>query len=759
MTINLFNDKHKPENTDYEEVQNMKEKNKDRIKDLNRNGNKKPEKKKNKGKKTTDKYELRRQMLLRLMKDEMYVPMKEKELAVLLQVSSRDRDELHKILRQLEDEGRIVVSKRGKYSLPESGRLKGVFKSTQHGFGFVEVEGKDEEYFIHEDDVHGALHLDVVEIEPSRTGRGRRPEAVITQVLERATDIMVGTFEKTGMHYGFVVPDNIRFGRDIFIPGERTMGAMDGHKVVVKITEFGSKFKSPEGRIIEILGHANDPGVDILSIIKGYDLPIDFPEKVMKQAQKVPDTVDDECLKGRLDLRDELMVTIDSEEAKDLDDAVSLHKDGENYVLGVHIADVTEYVREGSALDKEALKRGTSVYLADRVIPMLPHRLSNGICSLNESVDRLTLSCIMTFDKGGHLIGHKIAESVIKTNKRMTYTAVNGIIEDGDEELIKEYEELVPMFRLMKELSDILRAGRKRRGSIDFDLPETKIILDEKGDVVDIKPYERNSATRLIEDFMLAANETVAEHFCRLETPFVYRIHEEPDPEKIRKLEMFIRNFGFGIKVRNDEVHPRELQGLLERIEGSPQEALISRLTLRSMQRAKYSIECAGHFGLACRYYCHFTSPIRRYPDLQIHRIIKESLHHKLKHERIEHYEDILGDVASHSSSRERLADEAERETDKLKKAQYMQKHIGEVFTGVISGVTNWGIYVELPNTVEGLVHISKIEGDYFYYNEDSYELTGERTHKRYVLGQTVNVRVNAVDMDLRAVDFVLDEG
>ena len=759
MTINLFNDKHKPENTDYEEVQNMKEKNKDRIKDLNRNGNKKPEKKKNKGKKTTDKYELRRQMLLRLMKDEMYVPMKEKELAVLLQVSSRDRDELHKILRQLEDEGRIVVSKRGKYSLPESGRLKGVFKSTQHGFGFVEVEGKDEEYFIHEDDVHGALHLDVVEIEPSRTGRGRRPEAVITQVLERATDIMVGTFEKTGMHYGFVVPDNIRFGRDIFIPGERTMGAMDGHKVVVKITEFGSKFKSPEGRIIEILGHANDPGVDILSIIKGYDLPIDFPEKVMKQAQKVPDTVDDECLKGILDLRDELMVTIDSEEAKDLDDAVSLHKDGENYVLGVHIADVTEYVREGSALDKEALKRGTSVYLADRVIPMLPHRLSNGICSLNESVDRLTLSCIMTFDKGGHLIGHKIAESVIKTNKRMTYTAVNGIIEDGDEELIKEYEELVPMFRLMKELSDILRAGRKRRGSIDFDLPETKIILDEKGDVVDIKPYERNSATRLIEDFMLAANETVAEHFCRLETPFVYRIHEEPDPEKIRKLEMFIRNFGFGIKVRNDEVHPRELQGLLERIEGSPQEALISRLTLRSMQRAKYSIECAGHFGLACRYYCHFTSPIRRYPDLQIHRIIKESLHHKLKHERIEHYEDILGDVASHSSSRERLADEAERETDKLKKAQYMQKHIGEVFTGVISGVTNWGIYVELPNTVEGLVHISKIEGDYFYYNEDSYELTGERTHKRYVLGQTVNVRVNAVDMDLRAVDFVLDEG
>ena len=715
-------------------------------------------KKKNKEKKKNGRYELRMQMLLRLMRDEMYVPMKEKELAVLLQVGSKDRDELHKILEQLASDGRVMVSKRGKYSLPGTGRLKGTFKSTQHGFGFVEVEGYDEEFFIHEDDVHGAMHLDSVEIEPSRTGRGKRPEAVITEVLERATDVLVGTFERTGMHYGFVVPDNVRFGRDIFIPGERTMGAMNGHKVVVKITDYGSKFKSPEGRITEILGHVNDPGVDILSIVKSYDLPVDFPEKVMKQAQKVPDTVEEDFIRGRLDLRDELMVTIDSEEAKDLDDAVSLHKDGDNYVLGVHIADVTEYVREGSALDKEALKRGTSVYLADRVIPMLPQRLSNGICSLNEGVDRLTLSCIMTFDAGGHLIGHEIAESVIKTNKRMTYTAVNGIIEGRDETLMKEYKELVPMFMLMKELSDILRTGRKKRGSIDFDIPETRIILDEKGDVVDIKPYERNIATRLIEDFMLAANETVAEHFCRMKIPFVYRIHEEPDPEKIRKLETFIRNFGFGIKVRNDEVHPRELQGLLERIEGTPQEALISRLTLRSMQRAKYSTACAGHFGLACRYYCHFTSPIRRYPDLQIHRIIKESLHHKLKHERIEHYEDILDDVAAHSGSRERLAEEAERETDKLKKAQYMQKHIGDVFTGVISGVTNWGIYVELPNTVEGLIHVSKLEGDYYYYNEDSYELVGERTNKRYVLGQTVNVRVNSVDMDLRAVDFVINE-
>jgi ribonuclease R len=535
------------------------------------------------------------------------------------------------------------------------------------------------------------------------------------------------------------------------------MGAVSGHKVLVEITDYGSRYKSPEGRITEILGHENDPGVDVLSIVKGYGLPVDFPEKVLKQAEKVPDEVSEEDITGRADFRDLKMVTIDSEEAKDLDDAVSLYKDGENYVLGVHIADVTHYVQENSALDKEALKRGTSVYLVDRVIPMLPHRLSNGICSLNESVNRLTLSCIMTFDPAGTLIDHDIVESVIKTDRRMTYTAVNGIIEDRDEELMKEYEDLVPMFLLMKELADILGERRRKRGSIDFDLPETKIELDDKGKPVKIGPYDRNAATRLIEEFMLSANETVAEHFCRRELPFIYRVHEDPDPEKIRKLEAFIRNFGYGIKVRNDEIQPAEIQKLLTRIGGTPQESLISSITLRSMQRAAYSTDCKGHFGLACRYYCHFTSPIRRYPDLQIHRIIKESLHGKLKTSRIEHYDKILAEVAKHSSSRERLADEAERETDKLKKAEYMADHIGDVYAGVISGVTGWGIYVELANTVEGLVHISKINDDYYYYNEDNYELVGERTGKRYVLGQPVKVRVSAVDMTLRAVDFVLE--
>ncbi|MCR5234993.1 MAG: ribonuclease R [Lachnospiraceae bacterium] len=715
--------------------------------------------KKEKNKKNSQKKDIvkkRKKTLMALMGDPQYIPMKEKELAVLLQVGKKEREELHSVLEELIKEGKAVVSKRGKYSSAKNRELKGVFRLTQHGFGFVEVEGYSDEFFVSEDDVHGAMHLDTVVIEPLKESRGKRPEAVVKEVLERATDIVVGTFDRAKTHYGFVVPDDPRFNRDIFIPAERSMGAQDGHKVVVKITDYGSRYKSPEGRITEILGHVNDPGVDILSIIRGYDLPVDFPEKVMKQAQKVPEEVDVSLYGKRRDLRDLLMVTIDSEEAKDLDDAVSLYTEDGNYVLGVHIADVSEYVRESSALDKEALKRGTSVYLADRVIPMLPHRLSNGICSLNEGVDRLALSCIMTIDDKGEVISHEITESIIKTNRRMTYTAVNGIIEMRDSKLLKEYEELVPMFLRMQELAELLRRKRKKRGSIDFDLPETKIVLDEKGEPVDIRPYERNSATRLIEEFMLIANETVAEHFCLKEVPFVYRIHEVPDPEKIRKLEMFIRNFGYGIKVKNDEVHPRELQQLLERIEGTPQEALISRLTLRSMQRAKYSTECAGHFGLACRYYCHFTSPIRRYPDLQIHRIIKESLHRRLKSEQRRHYEEILPDVAKHSSSRERLAEEAERETDKLKKAQFMQRHIGDVFTGVISGVTNWGIYVELPNTVEGLVHISKIEGDYYYYNEDRYELVGESTGKRYVLGQTIDVRVNSVDITLRAVDFVL---
>ena len=527
-------------------------------------------------------------------------------------------------------------------------------------------------------------------------------------------------------------------------------------KVVAEIIDYGNEHRSPEGKIVEILGYASEPGIDVLSILKAYDVPLDFPERVRSQAAKVPQTLIETDYNGREDLRDIDMVTIDGPDAKDLDDAVSLRRVDGGYELGVHIADVTHYVKENSALDREALLRGTSVYPVDRVIPMLPVELSNGICSLNEKTDRLTLSCIMTVSENGAITDHKICESVICTDHRMTYDDVNAIIDDKDEALREQYADVVPMLDDMKLVAQLLRDRRRGRGSIDFDLPETKIELDDMSRPVSVAPYERNTATRLIEDFMLAANETVAENFFWQESPFVYRVHGTPDPEKIKKLGTFIRNFGYGIRIKDDEVHPMELQKLLDGIEGTPEEALISRLTLRSMQRAKYSVSCDGHFGLACKYYCHFTSPIRRYPDLQIHRIIKESLHGRLKDERQEHYRKILPEVAQRSSERERVADEAEREAEKLKKAEYMRAHIGEIYEGVVSGVTGWGIYVELPNTVEGLVHISKISGDYYVYNENTYELVGQGTGKKYSLGQYIRVCVNSVDIALRTVDFIL---
>jgi ribonuclease R len=569
---------------------------------------------------------------------------------------------------------------------------------------------------------------------------------------------IVGIFDKSNKNYGFVIPDNTKLADDIFVPSERSKGAVSGHKVVCEITDYGKNNRKPEGKIVEILGHVNDPGVDIMSIVKGYELPVEFSEKIMHQVENVSNEVSEADMAGRRDLRGVQMVTIDGEDAKDLDDAVSLTMDGDLYKLGVHIADVTNYVQENSALDWEAKNRGTSVYLVDRVIPMLPHKLSNGICSLNAGENRLALSCLMTIDKKGEVVSHEIVESVIKVDRRMTYTSVKKILEDNDEDEINEYEELVPMFELMQELAHILREKRKKRGSIDFDFPETKIILDKDGHPIEIKPYDRNVATKIIEDFMLIANETVAQHFYWMELPFVYRTHDNPDSEKIDKLATFIRNFGYSIKSQQDEIHPKELQKLLTKIEDTPEEALISRLTLRSMKQAKYTTECTGHFGLACQYYCHFTSPIRRYPDLQIHRIIKEQLRGRLNEKRIDHYNEILPEVAKHSSEMERRADEAERETDKLKKVEFMEGHIGEIFEGVISSITSWGVYVELPNTIEGMIHVSMLPGDYFYYDEESYEMVGQATNIRYKLGQTLKVRVNATDKISRTIDFVIPQ-
>ena len=685
--------------------------------------------------------------------------MKEKELAIFMQVEPEEREELKSILQELLNEGSLQMTKRGKY-IKGDGQAKqqvGTFISNSRGFGFVEVEGQEEDLFIPEEYTGGAFHLDTVQVELLKEQRGKRKEAKVTGILMHGIEQVVGTYDK-GKSFGFVIPDNEKLNTDIFIPVERSKGAVTGHKVVAQITDYGDAKHKPEGKIIEILGHVNDPGVDILSIVKGFDLPTEFPERVLNQAERVAKEVSEADRDGRKDLRELMTVTIDGEDAKDLDDAISLSYEDGKYYLGVHIADVSNYVQENSALDQEALERGTSVYLVDRVIPMLPHVLSNGMCSLNMGEDRLALSCLMTVDQKGNVIDHEIVESVIHVDERMNYTDVNKILEEHDPALCKRYEAQVPMFHCMKELADILREKRKSRGSIDFDFPESKIELDKEGNPISIKPYERRIANKIIEDFMLLANETVAQHFYWMEIPFVYRTHETPDPEKIMKLGTFIRNFGYNIKVKtgDNEIHPKEIQKLLGKIEGTPEEALLSRLTLRSMKRASYQTECMGHFGLACPYYCHFTSPIRRYPDLQIHRIIKEQLRGRMDGKRILHYEEILPEVAKHSSQMERRADEAERETEKLKKAQYMVSRIGEKFEGVISGVTAWGIYVELPNTVEGMVHVSRMAGDYYYYDEQAYEMIGRDTGRTFRLGQKVDVIVDDVDLQMKSVDFVL---
>lgn len=702
----------------------------------------------------------RKKVIMDLVSAEFYVPMKEKELAVMLQVSKDDRGELNRILNELLAEGKLSLTKKGKFiKAKHSDReLIGTFISHPKGFGFVEIDGRDEDLYIPENFVNGAFHKDTVRVSllsgNSAGQNGRRQEAQVVEILARGMKQIVGIYDKSNKNYGFVIPDNTKICEDVFVSAERSKGAVSGHKVVCEITDYGKNNRKPEGKITEILGHVNDPGVDIMSIVKGYELPTEFSEKIMHQVERVANEVSEADMAGRRDLRAVQMVTIDGEDAKDLDDAVSLTRDGALYQLGVHIADVTNYVQENSALDWEARERGTSVYLVDRVIPMLPHKLSNGICSLNAGENRLALSCLMTIDQKGEVVSHEIVESVIRVDRRMSYTSVKKILDDKDEETCREYEELVPMFELMRELAGILREKRKKRGSIDFDFPESKIILDEQGHPVEIKPYERNVATKIIEDFMLIANETVAEHFHWMELPFVYRTHDNPDPEKISKLGTFIRNFGYSIKSRQEEIHPKELQKLLAKIEDTPEEALISRLTLRSMKQAKYTIDCTGHFGLACQYYCHFTSPIRRYPDLQIHRIIKEQIRGRLNEKRIEHYSEILPEVAKHSSEMERRADEAERETDKLKKVEFMEQHIGEIYEGVISSITTWGVYVELPNTIEGMIHVSMLPGDYFYYDDETYEMVGQATDIRYKLGQKILVRVNATDRLLRTIDF-----
>ena len=741
----------------------------------------------------------RKKFILELMGDPIYQPMRLREISSLLRLSKEEKRELYDVLDELCEEGKVSVDRKGRYEKvkgkwkkkkddryyddrreeygseygrkkkdknkkdknkkeqPEGIQAEGTFIGHPKGFGFVEIEGQDEDIFIPESDTGTAMHQDKVRIIIRNDKKeGKRQEGVVVKVLERGMPEIVGTYQ-LNRDFGFVISDNPKFSKDIFIPRKEAAGIKNGDKVIVVITDYGSGNKNPEGKIKENLGNIRTPGTDILAIVKSFGIPSEFPEKVMKQAQRVPDHVLDADRDGRLDLRHLQTVTIDGEDAKDLDDAISLTKEGAIYHLGVHIADVSNYVQYNSALDREALKRGTSVYLADRVVPMLPERLSNGICSLNQGEDRLALSCLMDINEKGKVVSHQIAETVINVNERMCYTDVKNILEDTDEEAKKRYEALIPMFFMMKELSGILRNSRHHRGSIDFDFPESKIILNAAGKAIDVKPYEANVATKIIEDFMLMANETVAQEYCTEEIPFVYRTHDNPDPEKVESLLTLLHNQGVKIQKAKEEITPKEIQQIIESIEGLPNEAMISRLVLRSMKQAKYTTECSGHFGLAAKYYCHFTSPIRRYPDLQIHRIIKDNLRGRLMREgRTEHYAEILDEVARQSSVCERRADEAERESDKLKKAEYMSYHLGEEFEGIISGVTGWGLYVELPNTVEGLVHVNTLRDDYYVFDQESYELCGEMTKKVYKLGDKVRVRVADADKMLKTVDFEL---
>ncbi len=635
--------------------------------------------------------------------------------------------------------------------------LTGVFSSNIKGFGFVTVEGYDEDFFIPEKYTQMAFHKDTVRIEPLGTGGNGRDEAKVVEIIGHEYTDVVGTFEKSSS-FGFVVPDDRHLTSDIFIASQNVNGAPDNAKVVCHISDYGSANKKPSGEITEVLGIKGDPGVDILSIVKENDIPSEFPERVLAEAKKAAGRgrVRKSEMRGREDLRDLLMVTIDGDDSKDLDDAVSLTMDGDDFILGVHIADVSNYVTEGSALDDEALNRSTSVYLPDRVIPMLPVELSNGICSLNEGEDRLAMSCMMRIDDTGAIKEHRIVESVIRSDHRMTYNDVNGILEEDDRKLIRKYNDVVPMFRQMEELAIILRGRRTFRGSLDFDFPETVVVLDENGNPKEIHPYYRGVAQRMIEDFMLAANETVAKHAFDHKLPFLYRTHGFPDPEKLGTLKSFIGGFGYSLSGDTNQIHPKELQKLLDRVSGSPEENLIQTLTLRSMQQARYTTDCSGHFGLAAGYYCHFTSPIRRYPDLFIHRVLKLEIHGKLKKKKRAELAEELPEIAERTSDLERRADGAERDAVKLKKVQYMMPHIGEEFTGKISGVTSWGLYVALPNSIEGMIPVRTMTDDFYEFSEETYELIGKSFNRHYTLGMPLRVKLVDANPTARTIDFEL---
>lgn len=709
----------------------------------------------------TDILKERKERILAYMESEGYVPIKRRDMRAMLSVPQEDREKFESLINELIAEGRVFETKKGKLASPKDLQMAtGTFIGHARGFGFVTPDAGGEDIFIPASETMGAMQKDRVLYKMlHKAEKGKKADGVIVRILERGQQRIVGTFEAGSKGYGFVVADDKKIAKDIFISRENTKGAVTGHKVVVEITDYGEDRRNPEGKVIEILGHINDPGVDILSVIRRYELAVEFPEEVYAEIEHLGTEVAEADKKGREDLRDLLTITIDGADAKDLDDAVSLKRLGNgNFELGVHIADVSHYVRENTALDKEAYARGTSVYLVDRVIPMLPHKLSNGICSLNPHVDRLALSCLMEVNGRGEVVSHRILESVINSDYRMTYTAVREILEDGTPALLEQYAEILPMLEDMEELRQILGEKRRKRGSVNFDLPESKIILDENGKPIDIKPYEKSIATNMIEEFMLVCNETIAENSFWQEMPFMYRSHQEPDEDKLEKMEQFLRGFGYYLRKKDGEIHPRELQKVLQKAEETDEERIITRMVLRSMMQARYTAENGGHFGLAAKYYCHFTSPIRRYPDLEIHRMIKKMLHGELDEKASVYYRRKMPDWAKHCSKQERVAEDAERDTDALKKVEFMEDKVGQIYEGIISGVTNWGIYVELPNTIEGMVALSQMDDDYYEFDEKKMLVFGKRTKKSYRLGDKVVVSVAKVDRMMGTIDFVFEE-
>ena len=709
----------------------------------------------------TDILKERKERILAYMESEGYVPIKRRDMRAMLSVPQEDREKFESLINELIAEGRVFETKKGKLASPKDLQMAtGTFIGHARGFGFVTPDAGGEDIFIPASETMGAMQKDRVLYKVlHKAEKGKKADGVIVRILERGQQRIVGTFEAGSKGYGFVVADDKKIAKDIFISRENTKGAVTGHKVVVEITDYGEDRRNPEGKVIEILGHINGPGVDILSVIRRYELAVEFPEEVYAEIEHLGTEVAEADKKGREDLRDLLTITIDGADAKDLDDAVSLKRLGNgNFELGVHIADVSHYVRENTALDKEAYARGTSVYLVDRVIPMLPHKLSNGICSLNPHVDRLALSCLMEVNGRGEVVSHRILESIINSDYRMTYTAVREILEDGTPALLEQYAEILPMLEDMEELRQILGEKRRKRGSVNFDLPESKIILDENGKPIDIKPYEKSIATNMIEEFMLVCNETIAENSFWQEMPFMYRSHQEPDEDKLEKMEQFLRGFGYYLRKKDGEIHPRELQKVLQKAEETDEERIITRMVLRSMMQARYTAENGGHFGLAAKYYCHFTSPIRRYPDLEIHRMIKKMLHGELDEKASAYYRRKMPDWAKHCSKQERVAEDAERDTDALKKVEFMEDKVGQIYEGIISGVTNWGIYVELPNTIEGMVALSQMDDDYYEFDEKKMLVFGKRTKKSYRLGDKVVVSVAKVDRMMGTIDFVFEE-